>query len=253
MAREQHAELSWVPQVFFSTFIVLISTALTWRVLLLWRKQITLEKLLWFEKWSGFKLLLVVIAIIAGNAVLSNFFYYTCHRPALSNAFCTNHVSAFNMPTIHLVAFDWWSVRSIETVEHCLWWCDRTPRTWRTLIYSAAGWLVGEQILLYSPLWATILVQTVISFQHHINRHFGSAFNWLDWFIYVDGPVCEHGDGTGGIAYVRPAPSLADGVQLLSDEVLRRHKTAARRAGRLNWRSFYGGLVVPFGEDGGGD
>jgi hypothetical protein len=167
VAEEQHDKLFWIPQVFFAIFTVAMSTALLWRVLLLWRRQMDLGKPLWFEKWSGFKLLGVIISALAGKIVLYDFLLQGLVAfPEMRLAFASSSPAVVS-----------WILMCVGyTAESllCLWWCDRTPRTWRTLVYSAVGWLLVQQILLYSSFWADILVRTVSRgiFQHRFD--FGS-------------------------------------------------------------------------------
>jgi hypothetical protein len=154
VAQEQHAQLFWIPQVFFAVFLVAMTTALIWRVLLHWRRQMAFGQPLWFEKWSGFTLLMVVIAALAGKTVLLDFFIQTL--PGLSEA--------RHMPRRPAPAAISWILMCVEyTAEAllCLWWCDRAPRTRRTLLYGAAGWMVVQQVLVFSSFWADMIVRTV--------------------------------------------------------------------------------------------
>ena len=164
VAEEQHDKLFWMPQVFFAIFMVAMSTALMWRVLLVWRRQMDLGKPLWFEKWSGFKLLWVVIAALVGKMVLSDLLLQgLAALPEMRLAFA----SSSQVVASWVLACAGYIAESLL----CLWWCDRTPRTWRTLAYSAAGWMLLQQILLYSSFGADMIVRTVSRgiFQHRID------------------------------------------------------------------------------------
>ncbi len=156
VAEEQHSELFWLPQIFFAAFLVAISIALTWHALSIWRTKMNLGQTLWFEKWSGLKLLLVVMAAMACGAILSNIFSRTLI--VLSDVRLVHARSALVSISLFLKYVEY----AVDSLL-CLWWCDRAPRTRRTLFYSAIGWLVAKQLLPGNSFWVIAIVHAAVS------------------------------------------------------------------------------------------
>lgn len=122
-----------------TTLTAFIGTCIFWRVLRNWRQRMLRGESLWFHRWSGLQLTVLMCALVSVYEIV----------PAVrgGGAGLPMPISASTHPIlIYYILLV--SACSVWQAGLWLWWCDTPPRRPRTLTYAALAWL-----LMAAPPW----------------------------------------------------------------------------------------------------
>ncbi len=115
-----------------SAFVIPVETLLFWRILLHWERRTRAGESLWFHRWSG----LSIAVLLAGLACLHSII------PIPDGVYDR---AMMPLPAPMMVNVVGIVIVILSVVLHAviwLWWCDRPPRRTRTVTYAAIAWLV---------------------------------------------------------------------------------------------------------------
>ncbi len=132
-----HIPISRLPDIAVKFVLILASIAIFWRVLAFWKARANRGHPLWFEIWRPMTLGLIV----AGSVLCSMGLSHLCieqFRVFIENI---EHRTVFQSSLILSTPVRWIFPCSFFMAISLLWiwWCDHTPRRWRTLFVSGVG------------------------------------------------------------------------------------------------------------------
>lgn len=128
--------------------VIVLQTAIIWRILAAWERRIRAGQRPWFIRWSAPG----VAGVLIGSIIL----YWLAPIP-LSPLGASLVALSAPLP-FSWIAFAGLFIAAVLNAVIWLWWCDRPPRRSRTLSYAAAVWIA----LSVFPLQTTEIVQLLV-------------------------------------------------------------------------------------------
>lgn len=139
-----------------------VSTLLFWRVLLEWQRRHYAGEMLWFQRWNGARIVILLGVLYLGLAITPN---------VQGSDLAT--ISPLTAEPLFLNSL--WICVSLATglaqILIWLWWCDFPPRRARAIVLGALTWLIFAVVpiqLVHLDVYAYEPLSQAIDFSNQI-------------------------------------------------------------------------------------